>query len=125
VGRYRTDTEPMQVVSCTLASPKVHFEAPPTSGVPHEMTRFVKWFNRTAPTGSDPLPALTRSGIAHIYVESIRPFGDGTDALGVPFPRRRLRSQRGSVHSPRWPPQSSFCERLITQHSKLRTRTSP
>ncbi len=39
IGRYRTDTEPMQVVSGALDSPKVHFEAPPSSRVPKEMAR--------------------------------------------------------------------------------------
>jgi Fic family protein len=74
IGRYRTDTEPMQVVSGALYSPMVDFEAPPSAKVPKEMVRFMKWFNRTAPTGSDPLPALTRAGIAHLYFESIHPF---------------------------------------------------
>jgi Fic family protein len=46
------------------------------------MTRFVKWFNRTAPNGRDPLPALTRAGMAHIYFESIHPFEDGNGRIG-------------------------------------------
>src|SRR5207247_2611144 len=82
VGRYRTDDEPMQVVSGALHGPRVHFEAPPSSRVRREMTRFVKWFNRTAPDGADPLPALTRAGIAHIYFESIHPFEDGNGRIG-------------------------------------------
>jgi Fic family protein len=44
LGRYRTDPEPMQVVSSgPLHAPKVHFEAPPAPQVPEEMARFVKW----------------------------------------------------------------------------------
>jgi len=46
------------------------------------MTRFVKWFNRTAPDGAEPLPALTRAGIAHVYFESIHPFEDGNGRIG-------------------------------------------
>jgi Fic family protein len=42
VGRYRTDDEPMQVVSGGLHAPKVHFEAPPSARVPGEMAKFVK-----------------------------------------------------------------------------------
>ncbi len=63
IGRYRTGAEPIEVVSGSLHAPKVHFEAPPSSKVAREMARFVKWFNRTAPSGSAPLPALTRAGI--------------------------------------------------------------
>src|SRR5260370_33258100 len=73
VGRYRTGAEPMQVVSGPIGEARVHFEAPPLSRVPSEMERFVAWFNRTAPGREEPLPALTRAGIAHLYVESIHP----------------------------------------------------
>jgi len=51
IGRYRTHTEPMQVVSGKIHDPTVHFEAPPSTQVPEEMTLFVEWFNRTAPKG--------------------------------------------------------------------------
>ena len=60
----------------------MHFEAPPSAKVPKEMAGFVKWFNRTAPNGKDPLPALTRAGIAHLYFESIHPFEDGNGRIG-------------------------------------------
>src|SRR5689334_10595319 len=64
VGRYRTSREPMQVVSGAIGKPRVHFEAPPSAQVPREMTRFIDWFNRTAPAGRESLPALTRAGTA-------------------------------------------------------------
>jgi Fic family protein len=82
IGRYRTDDEVMQVVSGAIYAPRVHFEAPPSPKVPAEMARFVKWFNRTAPNGAEPLPALTRAGIAHLYFESIHPFEDGNGRIG-------------------------------------------
>ena len=66
VGSYRTSVEPMQVVSGAGYLPKVHFEAPPSAQVRKEMTRFVDWFNRTARGALSALPALTRSGIAHL-----------------------------------------------------------
>src|SRR5215813_8254561 len=66
LGRYRTGTEPMQVVSGRIGSPKIHFEAPPSKKVPSEMAQFVAWFNRSAPAGAEPLPALTRAGVAHL-----------------------------------------------------------
>ena len=77
VGSYCSDSEAMQIVSGALHQPKVHFEAPPSKRVPKEMSRFVDWFNRTGPNGKEPLPALTRAGIAHIYFESIHPFEAG------------------------------------------------
>src|SRR5712691_2889205 len=82
VGRYRTGNDPMQVVSGAIYEPKVHFEAPPSSRVPSEMARFIAWFNRTGTGGSEPLPALTRAGIAHLYFESIHPFEDGNGRIG-------------------------------------------
>lgn len=90
VGAYRTHTEPMQVVSGKLYAPTVHFEAPPSSRVPHEMDRFIEWFNETAPSGPSPLPALTRSGIAHLYFESIHPFEDGNGRIGRSISEKAL-----------------------------------
>ena len=46
------------------------------------MRRFIAWFNRTAPTGTDPLPAITRAGTAHLYFESIHPLEDGNGRIG-------------------------------------------
>jgi len=82
VGRYRTGAEPMQVVSRAMYESKVHFEVPPSSEVEAEMRRFMAWFKRTGPRGEEPLPALTRAGIAHLYFESIHPFEDGNGRIG-------------------------------------------
>lgn len=82
VGQYRTSKEPMQIVSGRIGAPKVHFEAPPSERVPSEMSQFIDWFNRTAPDAGEPLPPITRAGIAHIYFESIHPFEDGNGRIG-------------------------------------------
>ncbi len=82
VGSYRTHIEPMQVVSGAIHDPKVHFEAPPSASVPAEMSRFIDWFNRSAPGNAEPLPALTRAGIAHLYFICIHPFEDGNGRIG-------------------------------------------
>ena len=95
IGRYRNDAAPMQVVSDTLYSPKVHFEAPPSSKVPTETKRFVKWFNRTAPNGRDALPTLTRAGIAHLYFESIHPFEDGNGRISRAISEKALAQSVG------------------------------
>jgi len=82
IGRFRTSREPMQIVSGPIGDPRVRFEAPPSKQVPAEMKRFIAWFNRTAPQGAEPLPAITRAGIAHLYFESIHPFEDGNGRIG-------------------------------------------
>jgi Fic family protein len=82
IGRYRTSREPMQVISGPIGAPTVYFEIPPSKQVPAEMKRFISWFNRTAPYGKEPLPAITRAGTAHLYFESIHPFEDGNGRIG-------------------------------------------
>jgi Fic family protein len=94
-GRYRTASEPMQIVSGALYSPRIHFEAPPSSRVAREMARFVRWFNRTAPNGAEPLPALARAGIAHLYFESIHPFEDGNGRIGRAIAEKALAQSLG------------------------------
>lgn len=81
VGRYRSHTEPMQVVSGYVHKHRVHFEAPPSETMEAEMSAFVDWFNATSPTGKNPLPALTRASIAHLYFVSIHPFEDGNGRI--------------------------------------------
>jgi Fic family protein len=82
VGAYRTHEDAMQIVSGRLDNPTIHYEAPPSRQVPAEMAAYTEWFNKTAPLGELPLPALTRAGIGHLYFESIHPFEDGNGRLG-------------------------------------------
>jgi len=90
VGSYRTGEEPMQVVSGSIYKPKVHFEAPPALCLHDEMSVFVAWFNRTAPNGDTPLPALTRAGLAHIYFVTIHPFEDGNGRIARALSEKAL-----------------------------------
>lgn len=90
IGAYRTHDEPMQIVSGRLDAPTVHFEAPPSARVPAEMDTFIAWFERTHPDGPEPLPALTRAGIAHLHVESIHPFEDGNGRIGRAIAEKAL-----------------------------------
>jgi len=82
LGAYRTHEVPMQVVSGPVHKPKVHFEAPPSKAMRHEMAQFIKWLNDTAPDGKNPLPALTRAGIAHLHFVCVHPFEDGNGRIG-------------------------------------------
>jgi len=82
VGCYRQDEMPMQIVSGSLDTPKVHFEAPPAASLAREMAAFVAWFNDTCPRGATPLPILTRAGLAHLWFVSVHPFEDGNGRIG-------------------------------------------
>ncbi len=95
VGSYRTHVEPMQVVSGAIHDPKVHFEAPPSASVPAEMSRFIDWFNRSAPENAGPLPAVTRAGIAHLYFICIHPFEDGNGRIGRAIAEKVLAQSLG------------------------------
>lgn len=90
VGRYRTHEDAMQIVSGALHAPRVHFEAPPSEMVPAEMARFIAWFNDSAPSAANPLPAITRAAIAHLRFESIHPFEDGNGRIGRAIAEKAL-----------------------------------
>lgn len=77
IGMYRTDDEPMQIVSGPDYKREVHYEAPPAEKVDAEMEEFINWFNSTQST----LPALTRAAIAHWYFICIHPFEDGNGRI--------------------------------------------
>jgi Fic family protein len=95
IGRYRRHEDPMQVVSGPLHAPKVHFEAPPSAKAPNEMKLFIDWFNRTGPGGPEPLPALTRAGVAHFYFVCIHPFEDGNGRIGRAIAEKALAQSLG------------------------------
>jgi Fic family protein len=90
IGCYRRHPEAMQVVSGPAHAPIMHYEAPPSADMPAEMARFVAWFNRTAPDGPEPLPALTRAGIAHFYFVCVHPFEDGNGRIGRAIAEKAL-----------------------------------
>lgn len=95
-GAWRTHEEPMQVVSGAMGKSRIHFEAPPSAVVPGEMQRFLKWFDSTGPTGSNPLKhAPIRSAIAHLYFESIHPFEDGNGRIGRAIAEKALSQTLG------------------------------
>ncbi len=95
MGAYRRHEDAMQIVSGRLDRPVVHFEAPPSKQVTGEMDRYVDWFNRTAPGAPQPLPALTRAGLGHLYFESIHPFEDGNGRLGRALAEKSLSQNTG------------------------------
>lgn len=96
VGKWRSHSEPMQVISGAMGKEKVHFEAPPSKAVPVEMKKFIKWFNDTAPGGKLEIKkAPVRSAIAHLYFESIHPFEDGNGRIGRAIAEKALSQSIG------------------------------
>lgn len=95
IGAYRTHDEPMQIISGPIGNPKIHFEAPPSAAVEREMEGFVHWFNNTAPHGNTALPALTRTGIAHLYFATIHPFEDGNGRIARALAEKALSQALG------------------------------
>lgn len=90
-GQWRTHAEPMQVVSGPVGHEQVHFEAPPSSRVPEEMTRFIEWFNDMAPGRKKEIrKAPVRSAVTHLYFESIHPFEDGNGRIGRALSEKAL-----------------------------------
>lgn len=98
LGAYRAHNDPMQIISGRIDEPKVHFEAPPSARVLTEMDQFIQWFNDSSPTGSNPIPALARASIAHLYFESIHPFEDGNGRIGRAIVEKSL-SQSCRTHA--------------------------
>jgi Fic family protein len=95
IGAYRTDDEPMQIVSGPIGNPTIHFEAPQSAAIEKEMEGFVNWFNNTAPRGNTALPALTRAGIAHLYFVTIHPFEDGNGRIARALAEKALSQALG------------------------------
>jgi Fic family protein len=90
IGRYRTHSDPMQIVSGALHAPKVHFEAPPSEAVASEMKAFIAWFNDSGMDSLSPVGAVARAGIAHLWFESVHPFEDGNGRLGRAIAEKAL-----------------------------------
>ncbi len=95
-GRWRSQQEPMQVISGTFGKIKIHFEAPSSEKVPFEMDRFINWFNNSAPGGNAEIKsAPVRSALAHLYFESIHPFEDGNGRIGRALAEKALSQSFG------------------------------
>ncbi len=94
IGAYRTHDDPIQIISGASYAPKAHYEAPPSKAVLKEMATFIKWFNKTAPSGQNPLLSIERAGIAHLWFECIHPFEDGNGRIGRAISEKALMQGR-------------------------------
>lgn len=75
VADWRKGEEPMQVVSGAFGHEKVHYQAPQSSAVPAEMTRFLDWCNT-----ADESPFIM-AAVAHLWFVTIHPFDDGNGRI--------------------------------------------
>lgn len=78
-GALRTHVTPMQVVGGPIGREQVHFEAPPARRIPHELDRFLDWFQSSR---DSPVDGLFRAGTAHLWFETLHPFEDGNGRVG-------------------------------------------
>ena len=111
IGTYRRHGEPMQIVSGAFGRQRVHFEAPPSDHLAAEMGRLLDWLEQTSPEGLDPLAALTRAGIAHLWFESIHPFEDGNGRIGRAIAESAL---AGAISTPTF----SALSKSLLKHRK-------
>ena len=77
VGGWRTENEPMQVVSGAFGKERVHYQAPPATSIAKEMGSFIHWWQHPPLQ----LDGLLRAGIAHFWFVSIHPYDDGNGRI--------------------------------------------
>jgi len=76
VGNWRQGEEAMQVVSGRIGVEKIHFEAPVSSEVPNEMTRFLNWVQ-----DESKIDSIIKAAVAHLWFVTIHPFDDGNGRI--------------------------------------------
>lgn len=78
VGAWRDNKpdDPMQVVSGAMGKERVHFQAPTSDVLDHEMNQFMNWFN-----SSVDIHPILKAAIAHLWFVTIHPFDDGNGRI--------------------------------------------
>lgn len=77
VAAWRTDDKgPMQVISGAMGKEKIHFEAPDSTLLPNEMSRFLAWFNNNGE-----MDLVMKAAVAHLWFVTIHPFDDGNGRI--------------------------------------------
>ncbi len=90
-GQFRSGTEPMQVVSGKYGDFIIHYEAPPSKGLPQLIPNFIKWYNDfKAETIGKIGEGMLLSALAHLYFETLHPFEDGNGRIGRAIAEKAL-----------------------------------
>ena len=76
VGEFRGDS-PMQVISGPIGREKIHYEAPPSSDVAHQVEQFLLWWQEE----QNKIDGIIRAAIAGFWFVSIHPYEDGNGRL--------------------------------------------
>ena len=77
VGQLRGE-DPKHIISGPHQRERVHYEAPPRTGLEKELQRFLDWYNGS----SKKLDGLVRAGVAHLWFEVLHPYEDGNGRIG-------------------------------------------
>jgi len=95
-GTYRTHEDPMVITaSARITDDSASYIAPPSEKVPELMDDFIEWYNDTSPSGSNPLPPLIRSSLAHLYFVMIHPYEDGNGRMSRLIAEKALSESYG------------------------------
>lgn len=76
VANWRQGAEPMQVVSGAMGKEKIHYQAPHSEDVPHQMKLFLNWAN-----DNQKIDPVLKAAIAHLWFVTIHPFDDGNGRI--------------------------------------------
>ena len=81
IGQLRTNKEPMQVVTTKRGEvAEIHYEAPPSSRIPQEMSNLLGWIESTQ--SAESLQTPVRAALVHLRFETIHPYSDGNGRIG-------------------------------------------
>lgn len=115
VADWRKGEEPMQVVSGALGHEKIHYEAPASADVPHEMKRFIEWYEHAR------LSPFVLAAVAHLWFVTIHPFDDGNGRISRTLADMSL--ARLDVDSARYYSLSAEINRHKTAYYEILERT--
>jgi Fic family protein len=71
-----------------------YFVAPDPKNVPHEMNRFIEWFNDSK--DNENISSIERAGLAHLWFETIHPYTEGNGIIGRSISQMAISQREGN-----------------------------